>query len=264
MARGSSKTQNTQSNANDYEMIQSGGQIDNSGRFTISRKYYATNEGDLLKTPGNIDYAGQKMIPSSLSFQKISGGVWEKNIEFTAAVGASQTGVVRSLSTVGKDEGRVQLEVSAELAPIEQHPEIDQIIQKYNGFAEKGKVLFPKTYTGTGTGTSGGTPKPNPFFGMRYYYQPSATLRHTFNVNKMPSNLFANVFKIINTKSLPGEFPDLTDLANKAGVTLKYFWQIQMPQVSRVGDRIEVTNTYTLMKPMTQEAAEDMNKLVNV
>ena len=264
MARGSSKVQNTGSNVNEYEMIQSGGQIDNSGRFTISRKYYSTNENDLIKVPDSISYAGQNMVPSSLSFQKITGGVWEKNIEFTAAVAASQTGVVRSLSDLGKVEGRVQLEVSAELAPIEQHPEIDQIIKKYNGFTEKGKVLFPKTYTGAGTGTSGGTPKPNPFFGMRYFYQPSATLRHTFNVNKMPQDLFTNVFKIINTKSLPGGFPDLTDLANKAGVSLKYFWQIQMPQVSRVGDRIEVTNTYTLLKPMTQDAAEDMNKLVNI
>ena len=264
MARGSSKTQNTPVATDDYEMIQSGGQVDNSGRFTVSRKYYATNEGDLLKTPDNIDYAGQTMIPSSLSFQKISGGIWEKNIEFTAAVGASQTGVVRSLSTVGNDEGRVQLEVSAELAPIEQHPEIDQIIKKYNGFAEKGKVLFPKTYTGTGTGTSGGSPKPNPFFGMRYYYQPSATLRHTYSVNQMDQNLFRNVFKILDTKSLPGGFPDLTAIANRAGVTLKYFWQIQMPQVTVTGERIEITKIYTLLKPMTQEAAEDMNKLVNI
>jgi len=264
MARGSSKTQNTPLATDDYEMIQSGGQVDNSGRFTISRKYYATNEQDLLLTPGNVSYAGKNMIPSSLSFQKISGGIWEKNIEFTAAVGAQDTGVVRTLSTTSTDEGRVQLEVSAELAPIEQHPEIDEIIKKYNGFAEKGKVLFPKTYTGTGTGTSGGSPKPNPFFGMRYYYQPSATLRHTYCTSRMDQNLFKNVFKIVDTKSLPGGFPDLTAIANRAGVTLKYFWQIQMPQVTVTGERIEITRIYTLLKPMTQDAAEDMNKLVNI
>ena len=265
MARGSSKTQNTPLATDDYEMVQSAGQVDNSGRFTISRKYYATNEQDLLLTPDNVSYAGKNMIPSSLSFQKISGGIWEKNIEFTAAVGAQDTGVVRTLSPDGKlIEGRVQLEVSAELAPIEQHPEIDEIIKKYNGFAEKGKVLFPKTYTGTGTGTSGGSPKPNPFFGMRYYYQPSATLRHTYNVNKMPSDLFTNVFNIVDTKSLPGGLPNLTDLANKAGVTLKYFWQIQMPQITVTGERIEITKIYTLLKPMTQQAAADMNKIVNI
>jgi len=264
MARGSSKTQNTPLATDDYEMVQSAGQVDNSGRFTISRKYYATNEQDLLLTPDNVSYAGKNMIPSSLSFQKISGGIWEKNIEFTAAVGAQDTGVVRTLSTTGSDEGRVQLEVSAELAPIEQHPEIDEIIKKYNGFAEKGKVLFPKTYTGTGTGTSGGSPKPNPFFGMRYYYQPSATLRHTYCTSSMDNNLFNNVFKIVETKSLPGGFPDLTALANRAGVTLKYFWQIQMPQVTVTGERIEITKIYTLLKPMTQQAAEDMNKLVNI
>jgi hypothetical protein len=264
MARGSSRTQNTSSATGDYEMIQSGGQVDNSGRFTISRKYYATSEQDLLKTPDKMSYAGKTMIPSSLSFQKISGGIWEKNIEFTAAVGAQDTGVVRTLSDLGSDEGRVQLEVSAELAPIEQHPEIDEIIKKYNGFAEKGKVLFPKTYTGTGTGTSGGSPKPNPFFGMRYYYQPSATLRHTFCTSRMDQSLFNNVFKIVDTKSLPGGFPDLTAIANRAGVNLKYFWQIQMPQVTVTGERIEITRIYTLLKPMTQEAAEDMNQLVNI
>jgi hypothetical protein len=265
MARGSSKLSGGGGGGkDDYEMVQSSGQVDNSGRLTVTRKYYATSEEELIKTPDKLSYAGASLVPSSLSFQKISGGIWEKNVEFTAAVGASETGVVRSLGEKSNAEGRVQLEVSAELAPIEQHPEIDEIIKKYNGFAEKGKVLFPKTYTGAGTGTSGGTSKPNPFFGMRYYYQPSATLRHTYCSSRMDSSLFDNVFKIVDTKSLPGGFPDLTVYANKAGVSLKYFWQVQMPQVTVTGERIEITKIYTLLKPMTQEAAEDMNKIANI
>ena len=204
------------------------------------------------------------MYPSALSYQKIAGGVWEKTIEFTAGVGSADTGVVTKLQQTGTQEGRLQLEVTAELAPIEQHPEIDELIKKYNGFTEKGKVLFPKTYSAQGTGTSGGGTQPNPFFGMRYYYSPSATLRHTYSVNLMPSSLFDRVFKIVPTSSLPGNLPSLADYGNRAGVTLKYFWQIQMPQVSITGGRIEITDTYTLMKPMTAEAAEDMNSIANV
>ena len=264
MPRGSSSNGGRPPAFASVEILQSGGQVDNSGKYTVSRKYYVTDENDLITTPVSYSAGGKTMYPSALSYQKIAGGVWEKTIEFTAGVGSSDTGVVTKLEQTGTEEGRLQLEVTAELAPIEQHPEIDELIKKYNGFTEKGKVLFPKTYSGQGTGTSGGGSQPNPFFGMRYYYSPSATLRHTYNVNSMPGDLFGEVFKIVPTSSLPGNLPNLADYGNRAGVTLKYFWQIQMPQVSITGGRIEITDTYTLMKPMTAEAAEDMNRIANI
>jgi hypothetical protein len=53
----------------------------------------------------------------------------------------------------------------------------------------------------------------------------------------------------------------LSDYLNKEGAALKYFWQIQMPQVAINGGRIEITDTYTLLQPMTEEAALDLNKI---
>jgi hypothetical protein len=122
-------------------------------------------------------------------------------------------------------------------------------------------VYFPKTYTEVGTGTSGGNPKANPFFGIRHYYQPAATLRHTYALEKMPDNLWTGIFKIVKTEDLPGGFPSLADYLNKDGASLVYFWQIQMPEVAIVGGRVEITDTYTLLKPMLSAAAQDFNNI---
>lgn len=262
MARGSSRVSSGSSFAS-IEMLQSGGQVDNSGKYTVNRKYYVTKEEDLLTTPASISVGGKAMFPAGLSYQKISGDVWEKTIEYTAPVKSSDTGVVKSLSTNDVTaEGRLQMDVTAELAPIEQHPEINDLIKKYNGTTQKGKVIFPEKYREIGTtGTATGPLKTNPFFGVRYYYQPSATLRHTYTLEKMPANIWGGVFCIVKTQQLPGGFPPLDDYLNKEGATLKYYWQIQMPQIALVGGRIEVTDTYTLLKPMTEKAAKDFNKI---
>jgi hypothetical protein len=261
MARGSSKGEGAAENFASVEMLQSGGQIDNSGKYTVSRKYYVTNEADLITTPAQIQVGGKTMLPSALSYQKISGGVWEKTIEFTAPVKSTDTGVVKSLSTDTADEGRVQLEVSAELTEIELHPELEDLKKKYNGSVKNNKVQFSETYTEAGTGTSGGSPKKNPFFGVRYYYAPGATLRHTYTLDKMPRDLWSGVFKIVPTDKLPGAFPPLDDYLNKEGATLKYYWQIQMPEVALVGGRVEITDTYKLLTPRTEEAAKDFNQI---
>jgi hypothetical protein len=261
MARGSSTDGGTENQFKSVEMLQSGGQVDNSGKYTVSRKYYVTNEADLLSTPGNISAGGVAMFPTALSFQKIAGGIWEKTIEFTAGVGTTQTGVVSKLTKNKKDEGRIQLETSAEQVRIEDHPEIEDLKKKYNGIVKDNVVVFPPTFTGQGTGTSGGGEKPNPMFGVRYFSKPAATLRHTYAVNAMPSALFDRVFKIIETRNLPGGFPDIADYANRAGVNLKYYWQIQVPQVSINGGLFEITDTYTLKGPFTAEAAADLNKI---
>ena len=261
MARGSSGGGGGSSNFASVEMLQSGGQVDNSGKYTVNRKYYVTTESDLLTTPGSIYVGGKTMIPSALSYQKIGGGVWEKTIEFAAPVKASDTGVVQSFGTKKKVEGRIQMSVSAELAPIENHPEIGLLKIKYNGQVRGDKVFFPETYTEVGTGTSGGSAKKNPFFGVRYFYQPAATLRHTYTKEEMPDNLWEGIFKIVETDDLPGGFPPLADYLNSDGMTLVYFWQIQMPEVAIVGGRYEITDTYTLLKPMPSGAAADFNNI---
>jgi hypothetical protein len=246
-----------------YEMLQSGGQVDNSGKYTVSRKYYVTQETDLVSTPLSIEVGGKSMKPSALSYQKIGPSVWEKTIEYTAPLTSSETGVVRKLSTTGSggEEGRLQMEVSSKLEDISRHPEIEFLKEKYAGKTENGKVIFPETYTEQGTGTSGGTPKKNPFFGVRFFYTPSATVRHTYTVDQMPANIWAGVFCIVETGKLPGGFPPFPEYTNKKGVTMKHHWQIQMPQIALVGGRIEITNTYTLLPLMTPEAAQDYNKI---
>ena len=263
MARGSSSGPVASSGSNSLEMLQSGGQVDNSGKYTVTRKYYVTEESDLLSAPSSYGVGGVQMKATALSWQKISGGIWEKTVQFSAAVGSSNTGVVSKLSDQGKDEGRVVLETTIQQLPIEQHPEIDDLKKKYNGTEQNGKVIFPASYSEQGTGTSGGTEKPNPMFGVRYFSAPAATLRHTYTATAIPGNLFDRVFGLVETNKLPGRFPDLLAYSNKAGVNLNYYWQFQVPQVSISGDLIEITDTYTLTKPMTKQAAMDLNKLAN-
>ena len=91
MARGSGGGTGGATNFTSVEMLQSGGQVDNSGRYTVNRKYHVSSEADLITTPGNISVGGKSMIPSALSYQKVSGGVWEKMIEFSAPVKAADT-----------------------------------------------------------------------------------------------------------------------------------------------------------------------------
>lgn len=263
MARGSSGGGGKGTAFQSYEMLQGAGAVDNSGKYTVSRKYYVTSEDDLITTPQSISVGGKAMFPAGLSYQKIGPSVWEKTIEYTAPLNSSETGVVKKLSAAssGGEEGRLQMEVSAEFKDIALHPEIEYLKQKYAGKTVNNKVVFEETYTEQGTGTSGGAPKKNPFFGVRFFYSPSATVRHTYTVDQMPPNIWAGVFCIVDTEKLPGGFPPFPEYTNKQGVTMKHHWQIQMPQIALVGGRIEITDTYTLLPLMTPEAAQDYNKI---
>jgi len=262
MARGSSEDKGGQASGfQSYEMIQSSGQVDNSGKYTVSRKYYVTEEADLVSTPQSIQVGGKNMQPSALSYQKIGPSVWEKTIEFTAPLTSNDTGVVRKLNTSGVEEGRLQIEVSSKLEDISRHPERDSLMKKYAGKIVNGKLIFEETYTEQGTGTSGGQPKKNPFFGVRFFYTPSATLRHSYTVDQIPADLWEGVFRIVETNKLPGGFPPFPEYTNKEGVTMKHHWQIEVPQVAIVGGRIEITDTYTLLPLMTPQAAQDYNKI---
>jgi hypothetical protein len=266
MARGSSGGASGGSGggiSSGTEMLQSAGQIDNSGKYTVSRKYYVTNENELITTPANISVGGKTMLPSSLSYQKIAGGVWEKTIEYTAPLQSTDTGVVRKLSSSGnaQQEGRLEMDVSADRGEIEKHPEKDFLMKNYNGRIENNKLVFPETYTEQGTGTSGGTPKPNPLFGVRYYWKPAATVRHTYTRESISGDIWKGVFCIVDTDKLPGQFPPFPEYTTKDGTTLKHHWMIGMPQIAIVGGRYEITDTYKLLDLMTDSAAAALNKI---
>jgi len=247
-----------------YEMLQSGGQVDNSGKYTVSRKYYVTKETDLITTPANISVAGKIMLPSALSYQKIGPSIWEKTIEFSAPLKSTDTGVVKNLSGgaggAANQEGRLQMETSATLLEISQHPEKQDLKERWNGEIVNGKLVFGETYTEQGTGTSGGKPKPNPMFGVTHFYSPEATIRHSYSTDVLSAQIWKGVFCIVDTDKVPGQFPAFPDYTNKKGVVLKHHWQILMPQISIVGGRYEITNTYKLLPLMTDDAAAALNK----
>jgi hypothetical protein len=154
-------------------------------------------------------------------------------------------------------EGRFELDVTDEMVPIELHPNLQKLIEVYQGQVDPTtkRVYFPPTYSPAGGGLSGGASKKNPMAGIRYWSRPSAIFRHTQQMNTLPAGIWNNTGKKVD--KLPAGFPNPADFIDDNGTTHKYHWIVLSPQIHRRGAAWEVVRSYKLAPAVPNELYKD-------
>jgi hypothetical protein len=127
--------------------------------------------------------------------------------------------------------------------PIESHPEIDQIKERYGGtLNSEGRITFPEKLpggraAGTGLGNRRATGDANPLFGVSTYLVLNAVFRHTYLRRTIPNDLLNRVGT--TRDNLPEGFP------TPPGRN----WLIMPPKVIRRGNAYEIAEEWMLSKP---------------
>lgn len=244
MARGSDGKGGGGGGTTAVGMLGDSGSIQNTGKYVIRKRFFTDKETELTQVP--TPPTGFRA--SAINWQAIGGGAYEQTVDYEYYVDNTQSEIVESTQGV---QGRFELDVQDELVPIAAHPEIRELISKYNGNTDPstGKVTFPPTYTPKAdSGLSGGTGvKTNPMAGKLYFSKPSATFRHIQQTQLIPVNIWSNTGKKV--ASLPAGFPNPPPFINKKGEEIKYFWIVLSPQIYRRGNAYEIVRSYKLAEP---------------
>ncbi len=103
-----------------------------------------------------------------------------------------------------------ELDVDLEDVPIEAHPEIQTLMDKYNGRVDNGRVVFDLLLTSGVKGSAGlsgavnasGKGKKNPFFNLTNFLRLGSIFRASFITDTFPSDVFDKVGTIVRSIGL--------------------------------------------------------------
>lgn len=127
--------------------------------------------------------------------------------------------------------------------PIESHPAIDTIKERYGGtLGSDGRITFPEKLSGirgsgTGLGNRRDSSESNPMFGVATYLVLNAVFRHTYLRRTIPNDLLDRVGT--TRDNLPEGFP------TPPGRN----WLVMPPKVARRGNAYEISEEWMLSKP---------------
>ena len=228
-------------------MLGTSGNIQNTGKYTIRKKFYTSALSDLTQVP--TPPSGFRA--TSINWRALGGGAYEQEVDYEYQVSSMESSLVETSNGV---EGRFELDVQDDLLPLAAHPNIRKIVEQYSGIVDPntGKVTFPPTYTpkngsgGLGGGGEGSI-KTNPMAGKLYYTKPAATFRHIQQTSQIPTDIWSNVGKKVS--ALPAGFPSPPSYTNDKGEEIKYYWIVMSPQIYRRGGAYEIVRSYKLSEP---------------
>ena len=240
MARGSSPSSPPAGGSSGaIEMRGQQGNLDQRGTATIVKKYLVDDESKLGEAPMLAGYR-----PISISYTKVFDNFYEQSVTYQTGAAAIITGASGGLLRGNLDEdGFFEIFCSFEVKRIELHPRINDLVSRYNAtVAENGDVLFPPYISDAAVGAlSAGRNVVNPMFGVKFYKEPTMTLRHTFNVPVINPAFFSRTGR--KTSVLPGNLNFLPPAQN--GRTRE--WLIQAPSASMTGNTWRIQQEYVLL-----------------
>jgi len=239
MARGSSTSYSSGAPSGPVvEMIGESGELNNTGRARIRKKYFVQSQNDLAKIP---ELSGYRAV--NVTYNKIAGGAYEQFVDYVTQVD-NAPGLVEKLQGL---EGTFEMFTSYESYPIELHPKIDKLTVDFGGyFTPDGFAKWPPFYTPAGSGGLGaGTQTKNPMFGVTRYKDVTMTFRHTYQVKTVPRSIYDKAGMVVT--SLPAGFPTPKGPTNSKGKEIKRRWMMQMPAISRDGNSYRVVQEYVLL-----------------
>lgn len=141
--------------------------------------------------------------------------------------------------------------------PLESHPNILEIVRKYQGFyTREGKVGFNPEYTDEGDrrdGLSGaseeGSTRKNPFYGVEKYMALEVIWQWRYPALAIRSSVLSRVGKIIN--SPPGNPPSIDGRSK---------WLVLPPSAEDRGNVKEITEEYQLLEKDPPKELHDLTE----
>lgn len=218
----------------DVPLLARSGSIKNNGQYTLTKTYVTTEESSL----STINDFIPGFLPTAINWRALGGGAYEKTVDYESF--KLSTGNNSPVEEKEGIQGRFELEIQDELHPIAGHPNIREIIKKYQGtIDENNRVSFPVTYK-----TPEGSRRTNPMAGKLFYTKPTAVFRHIQQREDIPTDIWQNVGKKI--EKLPAGFPNPPPEVNDSGEAITWYWVILSPAIYRRGNSWEIIKTYKL------------------
>lgn len=245
MARGSTTTAaaSGSSGHSGAEMLGATGSLAPTGKASIVKKYFVTNEGDLNDCP-----AIQGFLPTNIQHVKVGPG-WEQTVTYDAL----HAGIV--LGSTGfdggsSDRGTFEILTSYEVVPIIKHPRITKLKEQYNGTeVVPGYIIFPEFLEGKGAlggdGTGTTKAKTNPMYGVTSYKEYTFTFRHTYYAQSVSGSILNRAGMIV--EKLPGGFPQIRGEQGSDGRQIRRQWLVQMPALRKEGKTWRIEQDYILL-----------------
>lgn len=238
MARGSSSS-NQNPAMPKQAAVGDGGTATSTGQIRLTRRRYVSDPDEFGK-PEPIE--GYRM--TNVRWAQIGGGVYEVVQEYESAHEAP--GLIEGL---GGEKGRMELDISDEMMPIDSHPNIIELRQKYPYQLDAaGNTVFLTEYSpGGSSGLGAGKTEKSPMAGIKFWSKPSGFLRHTFQTSAVDDKLWDDIGRAL--KKLPGGFPVPEGYPTPGGKKIQLRWLVMAPQIHKRGGAFEVTRTYKLLVP---------------
>lgn len=220
------------------------GGIDKTGLATLTAAFIAQDI--------TYEQALVAVLPVTLAIPEDSRTIedWVTHDNFT--INATFKGILERAP--GKDSPLTEeysFEEEFMAKPIETHPQIDRLMEKYQGTRNaEGRIQWALNLgSGKGSGTGLGRGKAgtdvNPMFGTTEWQELHLVAVHTYTVRQLPSDFRSRVGSI--REGLPGGF----ELANNSGK-----WLIRPGSAQRIGDTgWKVTDRYVDVTDIRAEVA---------
>ena len=241
MARGSSSRGSASaSESSNIEMLGESGEINNTGKAKIRKKFFVKNIQEIPLVKQIEGYT-----PVSLTYNQLGGGAYEQNVEYAAQLGPGETGVVQTLNGL---TGTFEMFTNYETRPIALHPNILTLLKEYAGQVQNGLVQFAGglIQKDGGSGLSGGEVERNPMFGVTHYKAVTMTFRHTYYQKNVSAEIYSRAGKKVT--SLPGGFPSPKGETDKeTGEEIKRRWLMLMPALTKEGNAFRIVQEYVLL-----------------
>lgn len=242
MSRGSSYNDDAEGGAGGtgVEMSGGGGGFQATGKITLNKKFFVTDEAKLNVAPKIEGFQA-----TQINFTRINNTAFEQNVTYEAQQkgGNSETGGVVWLQNGLR--GSFEMFCSYEIKAIERHPSLQKLFDKFGGFLQDGKAVFNFLLTGGAGGLSGGTAKKSPMFGVTTFKEITMILRHTYFIDNLSGSIWNTMGKI--TTRLPAGIPVPPGEKDDDGNEIKRQWLMQAPALSRQGGAWQVVQEYVLL-----------------
>lgn len=222
------------------------GRVDRIGVKEISVPYYARSLEECASVARGRLVDG--LPEDSRSWQPGEGAVFIVTVNYCG----------KEVPSTRPEESEVQaaIDTSWEEEPIEMHPKINEIIEKYAGDVdpETKTVTFSRFYVPGRDGGRGlpgneanaSTQERNPFFGVFKYKKLSVIYTRTYAISDIPNNLLRRVGKVVANP--PGSPPELTGRTK---------WLVLPVRANRRGNVVEVTESYQLLDEQVPDLMYD-------
>ena len=243
MARGSSYGAGAGggSASTSIEMAGGGGGFQATGKITLNKKYFVTDETQLNTAP-----VIQGFLATTITFTRINDKAFEQNVTYEAQqeAGNSNSGGVVWLENGVR--GTFEMFCSYESRPIENHPRLRKLFEKFGGSLNAdGTAIFNLLVTAGEGGLSSGKATKSPMHGVRNYKEITMILRHTYMVENITGSIWNNMGKI--TSTLPAGIPVPPGEIDEDEKEIPRTWLMQAPALSKQGNAWQVVQEYVLL-----------------